>query len=278
MLVTIAGKDIALGLENLGLKDQTVEVHSSLSSFGHVTGGARSVTCALLGICRTVLVPTFSEVGRTTPPPGDRPLQNGTNYGRWLAGATKKKVIPFDPDTFGCDSAVNEEEMGIISKELLRQPATLRSNHPSVSWAASGKDTESFLHPHHPDDPNAPLKELLDRDGRILLLGVTLRSCTAVHLAEEVAGRRPFIRWTLYKDGTVRRMREYGCSDGFCALEPHLKHLVREAQIGSCRARAYPIREFVEICAQKIKESPSVTICSDRCGRCLDAVKGGPAD
>ena len=256
------------------MKDQPVEVHSSLSSFGYVVGGAQSVINALLDVCSTVLMPTFSGIGRTTPPPGDRPLQNGSNY-EYVASIQTKEVVPFDPESFGNESGI-DAEMGIIPREFLRQSGTLRSKHPSVSWAENGKDAEHFLHLHPPDDPNAPLKRLVEKGGYVLLIGIPLTRCTAVHLAQELAGRRPFIRWTLYKDGVVRRMREYGCSDGFSALEPCVKHLARTVQIGRCKAIAYPIREFVEVGSQKIKESPSITVCPERCERCIDAVKGGP--
>ncbi len=272
----VSERDILDGLESLGIKDKFVGVHSSLSSFGYVVGGPQSVINALLKICRAILVPTFSGIGRTVPPPDDRPSRNATNYEEWLAAVGDRKVLPFDPDSFDQDSEIDQEEMGIIPTHFLKHPGSLRSKHPSVSWGANGEDAEHFLYPHSSDDPNAPLKRLLEKDGEIVLLGVSLAKCTAVHLAEELAGRRPFIRWTLYKDGIVRRMREYGCSDGFTALEPHVKHLARIVQIGGCKVVVYPIREFVEVCSLKIKESPSITVCSETCGRCLDAVKGGP--
>lgn len=55
--------DIAAGLSRLGLREgDTVLVHSSLSSFGAVSGGANAAIDALLtavGTSGTVLVPTF---------------------------------------------------------------------------------------------------------------------------------------------------------------------------------------------------------------------------
>jgi aminoglycoside 3-N-acetyltransferase len=71
---------IEAGLRELGVQNRDVAVHSSLRSFGHVDGGAQTVVRALLNVCGTVVMPTFCEIGRTNPPPGDRPAQNGWDY------------------------------------------------------------------------------------------------------------------------------------------------------------------------------------------------------
>ena len=51
----VSEHDIIDGLIELGLEGKAVEVHSSLSSFGYVVGGAKSVVRALLTVCETVL-------------------------------------------------------------------------------------------------------------------------------------------------------------------------------------------------------------------------------
>jgi len=268
---------IKAGLRELGLKDQDVAVHSSLKSFGHVTGGAQTVIRALLNVCGTVIMPTFCEIGRTNPPLEDRPAQNGWDYQGYQKDTTD--ITPFDPDTFGKTSELNVREMGRIPAEFVCADGTVRSKHPSVSWAANGPLAEWYVSGHDADDPNLPLKRLQQNQGHVLLLGVGLEVCTVVHLAEETAGRRPFIRWIRYADGTIRRVREYGCSDGFPKLEPFVGALARRVSIGKCQAVAYSVKPLVDAIVHTIATQPELTLC-DRKGpcRCQDSLKGGPID
>ena len=135
---------IQTGLIALGLEGKVVEVHSSLSSFGHVEGGAETVVRALLNVCATVLVPTYSIIGATNPPENDRPRQNGWDYEDYRI--PPGDVIPFDPDTFGVDSHIFDY-LGIIPLTLLRTRGTIRSKHPSGSWSANGDGAADYLYP-----------------------------------------------------------------------------------------------------------------------------------
>ncbi|MBI1922637.1 AAC(3) family N-acetyltransferase [Candidatus Poribacteria bacterium] len=277
----VTANQIKAGLISLGLEGVAVEVHSSLSSFGYVEGGAEVVVRALLDICVTVLVPTYSSIGRTRPPENDRPKQNSCDYEYVDTILPTKEIASFAPETFGVDSQI-DRDMGIIPRTVLQTPGMIRSKHPSVSWAANGRDAVSYVHPHPPDDPMRPLKKLYEAGGYVLMLGVPLSECTALHLAEEMAGRCPFIRWTLYSDGVVRRMREYGCSGGFPNLKPYLERYANRLRIGKCNAIAYPIRELVETGAELMRRSPEITLCpqgkaGNNC-RCSDAAKGGPVE
>jgi len=134
--MNVNAESIQVALRQLGLEGRDVAVHSSLRSFGRVIGGPRTVVRALLDVCGTVLMPSFCETGRTNPPPGDHPAQNGWDYENYridTAGLT-----PFDPATFDETSELDVDEMGRIAEEFLRTQGTVRSKHPSVSWAANG--------------------------------------------------------------------------------------------------------------------------------------------
>jgi len=268
---------IQTGLCELGIQGRDVAVHASLRSFGHVTGGAEAVVHALLKVCRNVLMPTFCEIGRTNPPQEDRPRQNGWDYAGYRKDTTN--IVPFDPDTFDATSKLNVNEMGRIPAEFLRTPGTFRSKHPSVSWAANGPDAAWYTAGHIADDPNLPLKRLMEKQGAVLLLGVDLAGCTAIHLAEEVVGRSPFIRWVLYVDGSVRRVREYGCSDAFPKLAPHVASLAKQIAIGQCHAVCYPITQLVKNVVKVLATQPQITLCGRQtlC-RCQDSMKGGPKE
>lgn len=275
--MTVHGSDIVTGLRELGLEGRCVEVHSSLSSFGQVDGGEHTVIEALEKVCSTIAVPTYSEVGRSAPPDDDRPLRNGCDYSYFDRIGSSEPADSFDAETFSPSSPI-DKEMGAIPAEVLRRENARRSKHPSVSWAALGPQAEAVTQDHLPNDPNLPLKRMSEMNGAVLLLGVSLNRCSAVHLAEEISGRRPFIRWTKHSDGVVRRMRECGCSDGFGRLDPHVRDLCRSARIGKCDALAFPITEFVKRCSEQIQANPEITACEKRCERCVDALTGGPVE
>ena len=272
----ISAQAVQTGLAELGLTGQDVAVHSSLSSFGHVIGGAETVIRALLHVCGTVLMPTFCGIGRTNAPADDRPAQNAWDYQEY--NSETEPIVPFDPTAFDRTSGLDVDEMGQIPAALLRHTDTVRSQHPSVSWAANGPLARCYTSAHLPDDPNLPLKRLADTGGRILLMGVGLPECTAVHLAEELAGRRPFIRWVMYADGKVRRVREYGCSNGFARLTSHVEPLATRCTIDRSSAVSYPVKPFVEAISQAIRSQPEITLCGRGECRCQDSVRGGPID
>ncbi len=93
-MAEVTGLDIYNGLEKLGLKNKDLEIHSSLSSFGYVKGGAITVINSLRDLANTILMPTYSSIGRTGAPENDHPLQNGADY-RKKADYT---IEPFDPE------------------------------------------------------------------------------------------------------------------------------------------------------------------------------------
>ena len=114
--------------------------------------------------------------------------------------------------------------------------------------------------------------------GWAVLMGVTLSSCTAIHIAEERAGRRPFMRWALDRQDRVRVVRVCGCAKGFDHLFPHCQALFREGWIGSSRVLTAPLSSLIERLTPVIREHPAITRCSDSCLRCRDAELGGPIE
>lgn len=90
--------EIERGLRDLGLKrGDIVLVHSSLSSLGHVEGGAQAVVDALLAVLGetgTLVVPTFGMLGRVTEVVRNDP--RAVHSGHPLAG-----VAAIGPDARG---------------------------------------------------------------------------------------------------------------------------------------------------------------------------------
>jgi len=264
--------DLALTLRDFEVNEHPVVVHASLRSFGHFQGGAEGVVSVLKRDLKTVLMPAFSTDSVTLPPLDDRPMQNGCDYGDtsfWKLNSSK----PFNIELQSVDP-----RMGRIAQVFATSAGVRRSPHPWHSWAAFGDGSESIVGKHSWECPHEPLQRLLDRRASVLLIGVDLTSCTAIHLAEDRAGRRPFVRWALDTDSSVRRIAVAGCAAGFGNLMPHLEDLFVQKRLGPCRLMVAPLDALVTRAAAVIGSEPEITRCSSDCLRCNDAILGGPKE
>jgi aminoglycoside 3-N-acetyltransferase len=118
---------------------------------------------------------------------------------------------------------------------------------------------------------------LLELDGVILLIGVGLNRMTALHLAEQMSGRRLFVRWARRATGGVVMVETGSCSEGFPRLAPHLADPVRTTFVGAARWSAYPAKETVLAAAEAMAANRAITQCPDHgCPLCRDSIAGGP--
>lgn len=266
---SITSRDIRAGFERLGIVGKRVVVHSSLRSFGHVDGGAETVVSEMINSFETILVPGFCWESNAPPPSHDRPEQNGCDYSfydNWT-----KPAKPFILEYAGV-----EPKMGIISQTFAKLPQSQRSDHAWYSWIAYGQLADQLVNQHPWETTHLPLERLAELDGQIVLLGVGISSCTAIHIAEERAGRRPFVRWATDKNGQIKRVGAGGCGKGFDNLMPYCQQLFSETYIGSSRVLTTPLKSFIEHTTSLIQSLPEITRCSDTCIRCRDAILGGP--
>jgi len=213
---TVTRTDIVEGLRRLGVKEgDLLQVHSSLSSFGYVVGGADAVVDALLEVVGregTVMVPTF-------------------NHGR---------AEIFDPRE---TPSVN----GIITEALRKRPEAKRSIHPTHPYAAIGKHAE-YLTAEHLElrtfDINSPLGKLAKLGGYVLFLGAPFSTNTAAHIGETMAnvpclGYRKFPRKVRLPDGRIISAwsvlwREDKCPIEWEPLESEMRsrNMIRDGKIG----------------------------------------------
>ena len=266
---SVSGELLAEGVRRLGLSSKPVAVHCSLRSFGRVEGGAETVLGALQSVCSTVLLPGFQCAAKIPPPIGQRYRQNGCDY-----------AIHFDlinpPRPFDVHTAPLHPKLGAVCHTFVRQTRTLRSEHPWHSWLGVGPQAATWLADHPWESTNRPLEKLAAAGGYVVLLGVGLSSCTALHLAEEQAGRRPFIRWAMDARGVIREVATSGCAKGFDTLLPFCHDLFRSERIGTCLAQAAPVAELLDRLAPIIRAQPELTRCGPACLRCRDAILCGP--
>ena len=113
---------ITKALKCLNVKGCDIAVHSSYRSLGIKKYSPMLVVDALLNSCKTVIVPTFCEIGRTNPPLNDRPMQNGWDYEQYTIETTNGL---FNVNDFGTDSEINIHEMGIIPYSLMKKQGAI---------------------------------------------------------------------------------------------------------------------------------------------------------
>jgi aminoglycoside 3-N-acetyltransferase len=163
--------DIADALRKSGITEgDLVMVHSSLSSFGRIEGGAETVIDAILeavGAKGTVLFPTFT-----------------TSF-IYFEGTLNKsqKYRPFDKND------PSQVTVGKIPQIFLRRKGVCRSVHPSHSVAGIGPLAEKCISGHKetdsPTGKNSPFAKLLEFKGKILYFGSGLAPTTFLHFLED---------------------------------------------------------------------------------------------
>ena len=246
----VTKEDIKRGLRKLGLKKgDIVGVHSSLSSLGYVEGGADAVIDALLetvGEDGTIVMPTYSsnreEVERT-----QREIELGVTY--------KYRILPYDRDK-------TPSWTGTIPETFSKRKQAVRDTDPVHSLTAIGPRANEIIE---------DWDKLLDADGYVLLIGVGLSVCSAMHLAEERVQLPPRILEALEPPAELIEMYGpdlgwpewdigYGPYPDFSKMEkPCEEHgITRKAKIGEAEVKLLRLTELIDLYAKYLKRSPDI--------------------
>lgn len=243
-------REISSGFRTLGIDpDSPVIAHASLSSLGEVRGGVESLLGGLMANFRAVLTPAFTYKTMIVPEdgPGDNALQYGSARSQNLMGEFFHAGMPSDPS------------LGVLAETVRRYADAGRSTHPILSFGGIGLD--EVLQAQTLAEPLAPIARLAAQNGWVILIGVLHTSNTSLHLAEQMAGRPQFIRWALSLEGVKECPSFPGCSNGFEQAAVGLEDLVRRAQIGGARIRAYPLQPMLERAVAMIRKDPLAFLC-----------------
>ena len=99
---------------------------------------------------------------------------------------TWRTVTPQNPDW---DEVETRSETGVMTEIFRTRYAARRSIHPTHSAAAYGSAADVLLARHHLDDTpvsaNSPYGLMREYQSYVMMIGVGLESCTAIHLPEE---------------------------------------------------------------------------------------------
>ena len=232
----VTKKDLITNFKEIGVQEGMIlEVHSSLSSFGYVVGGAQTVVDALIeavGYEGTLLMPmqtsSNTEPSAWVNPPAKRELFDEIRAN--MPAFDKKSMDAF--------------HMGAIVDNLRRRDGVVISNHPSCAFVAWGKYAKLLCNHqslHFSLSEESPLARLYELRGHVLLLGVDYDNCTLLHLAEYRSGVRPVVlqgscvlindkpQWKKYLDIELD-------SDDFKEIGKILEsnNIVSKAKVGNC--------------------------------------------
>jgi aminoglycoside N3'-acetyltransferase len=160
--VSLTQAGIEEGLRGLGLgTGDVVEVHSSLSSFGWVEGGARAVIAALMNVVGSggAIAMSAYLVSRAQPL-SEEEVARGLQW--------KVRILP--------TGSRERTGMGVIADTFRDRPDVVLGGgtHPVGAW---GRDAERHSQGYH---------QLLADDGWALLLGVDIFRCSSLHQAERL--------------------------------------------------------------------------------------------
>ena len=247
MRTIVSYDDIVEGLNSLGLKrGDVVFAHTSLKSFGHVRGGAKTVVRAaldVLGKNGTWVVPTFS------------------NY-FWD-----------DPDQVW-DRENTPSKMGIITETVRTWPHARRSRHAPHPISAIGNYAEDLTDRDNLTDFafDSPFRRLIELNAWIVLVGVKFNICTLLHVVEELA-EIPYRHWvdltgTVIERGVATKktypffMRYPGVSNDFtaCGRELEKQGMVAQVTVGGSTIRAVRARNLYEYALGQVRRDPMFLI------------------
>jgi len=161
MPATITKNDIETGLAHLGVKPgMMLEVHCSLSSFGHVDGGALTVIEAIKGLIGTdgaIVMPSYKFSPNLPLSEADKAL-----------GLTSKIKLLTDEN--------EKSAMGIVANAFKRMPDVVTGDG-TFRVSAWGKDAKQHT--------ATGFQHLIDSNGYALLLGVDIYRMSSMHYVED---------------------------------------------------------------------------------------------
>ncbi|MBB6099285.1 aminoglycoside 3-N-acetyltransferase [Deinobacterium chartae] len=256
--VNVRQSDLEDALALLGLDgSQHVIAHASLSAFGHVEGGAPAMLRALRNRSATLVMPAFSYYTLVWP--------------EQYRAADWPRPTPSATGHFHRYSRVSSD-IGRVPLALVDDPVALRSDHPALSFVATGERAAEVLAAQSLECPYAPIGALYDLDGYVLLMGVDHKSNTTVHYGEYLAGQVLLPRYVRV-GAEVRETFFPNCSAAFDRLAPYLEgngRGGRTLQLERGRIGLYPVREVVDATVRLLQRDPEALLCRYASCRCQE--------
>ena len=237
----VTKNELKSALASLGVeKGMILEVHSSLSSFGRLEGGALTVIDALKELVTeegTLFMPALRL---------SRELEL-TAQDRELGITVKIKVLGADAE---------KTAMGAVADTFRLLPDTL-CGRDTISTAGWGKHAEEAL--------KGGLDYAIHNGGKALLLGVDIYKLTAMHYVEDATPEDISKRYEPTEAVNLIYPPDKWLIE--CGHPPvkawykiqsaaYEKGLIKEAMIGSCKAMFFDIRDVISIYENELRTDP----------------------
>jgi aminoglycoside N3'-acetyltransferase len=232
---------IEAGLKALGVtKNMQLEIHSSLSRFGHVDGGAETIISALMNTVTeygSIVMPSFLLSPRL-------PL---TESDRKLGVKVKLKILSLDSD--------ERSGMGIIADTFRKRPDVLTGEG---IFRVSAWGREKAIN-------SKGFSNLMENDGLALLLGVDIYRLSSMHYvesllpeevkavfrpSEEVQEIYPPNQW-LVETGEPPVKAWYKIQE-----EAYRRGSIKDGMIGRCKCMLFKINDVVGLYKHALETDP----------------------
>ena len=236
----VTKSDIIKGLLDLGVKaGDEIEVHSSLSSFGYVEGGAETVISALkdiVGKQGSIFMPALRLSKELTLTARDKEL----------GITTKIQIIPEN-----CERSA----MGIVADTFRKMPDVITNEgiFRISAWGRSANEVKDGL------------QYVIHNGGKALLFGVDIYKLTAMHyvedllpddiknafpLSDEINALYPPDKWFV-EAGAFTVKPWYTIQN--LAYE---KGVIKDGRIGNSKVMFFNIWDVVGLYEQELKRDP----------------------
>ena len=237
----VTKEDFKKALTDLGItKGMTLEVHSSLSSFGELEGGAMTVIDTLKELV-TEEGSIFMPALRLSK---ELPL---TDEDKKLGITVKIKILPRDEE---------RTAMGLVADTFRKLPDTYTGTDviSTSGWGKHGKEALT-----------GGLDYAIHNGGKALLLGVDIYKLTAMHYMEGATPKDISERFApteeinkLYPPDQWFMEAGHPPVKAWYTIQKmaYEKGLIKEAQIGSCKAMFLDIWSVVSIYENELKNNP----------------------
>lgn len=181
----------------------------------------------------------------------------------------KNKNIVFD--------GYNKSNTGAFANTMIKHPKVIRSNHPTNSYVAIGKNAEYILK-NHDENSGAyePIRKIIELNGKMILIGCveTSPGFTTTHLAEVDLGLHkriilPTLSQAYYKkNGEIKLFKRNdigSCSSTFYKFYGYYvkKELLQQGYIGNAYSVLINAKEAYKLDYEILKHNPKITICNN---------------
>ena len=236
----LSGVDLARGLRQLGVQPgMALEVHCSLSQFGHLEGGAETLIrtlTQLVGDDGAIVMPSY----RLSP---NLPL---TAEDLRLGLTMKIRILQEDEEP----SAI-----GIVS-DTFRKRSDVMTGDGIFRVSAWGKDAKKH---------SAGFQHLIDHGGYALLLGVDIYRLSSMHYVEDALPEAIRSRFKPSETARARYPEDQWLIEAWLPEakpwyriqdEAYALGLIADANIGDAKCMLFQVRPVIELYRKALIDDP----------------------